>query len=288
MFRTSIPSAATAFLLLVTGTGACRQNAQQTQAYMDEARVLLNQSRLEEAQAMSELSVEQTPTPRRDALELLAQIYRAQATHQIENGQWEEGCQRTLAAASIEPGRARQLRDYLEALEHCQNANLTTAQLADVAEKASHTDPTSVSARRQAANLWDEAGELDRSVPHYLWLWEADRSQTQVGLRLGTVYATLERFDDAQVILQRVLESDPANVQAALNLAEALEGTGQHQGAYMTYEKLLKDFPENAGILLRFAGFLERRGDGSSADALRRRASQAMPGVEKRNLRPLR
>ena len=75
---------------------------------------------------------------------------------------------------------------------------------------------------------------------------------------LGRLYVQTGAFDKAVPLLQRVVESQPALVDAAILLSTAQEGAGQSAGAIATLEKVLGENPGSFRAQLRMAEIYEQ------------------------------
>ncbi|MBA2663960.1 MAG: tetratricopeptide repeat protein [Bradymonadaceae bacterium] len=266
---------------------SCNHGKDQSKAYLEDAQEAIRDARWDEAKVMAELALEDHED-HREAREILAHIHRGQAEVAREAGELSIAYQHHADAGAAEPSRMLRAKDYLAAVTLGMEIGRPADELAPLAEQSTMADPTSLSAHLLAAQLWEDTTEPERAIDHYLWAWAADPGQLQTGLRLGILYLGAQRFWDAAGVLGQILESDPQNVQAAVNRADALEQVRDPHGARQVYEDILTHYPDNSAILFRYAGFLERQGELRSSERMRDKARDTMPGVERRQLRELR
>jgi len=112
--------------------------------------------------------------------------------------------------------------------------------------------------------------------------------QTEDYRRLGFVFATAGRHDQAVSYLHQFMRSTPTDPLARLKLATSLEALGKHVSARQMYTSLTSDFPKNPVIYLRLAAYCTRQRDTYCADDARRTANE-LRGIQRQNrsLRPL-
>jgi tetratricopeptide (TPR) repeat protein len=72
----------------------------------------------------------------------------------------------------------------------------------------------------------------------------------------GKTEARMGQFRDAIASYTHAIELDPANVEAALGLADAQYAAGQNRAAVDVYERALKNFPKDARTPLQYATML--------------------------------
>ncbi len=251
-----------------------------------DARVALDAGNLQVARAKAE-SVHREDPERKDARAILASVHRELATRNETAGELERAHNAYVRAGELEPRRAMRAQDWWKAYESGRNAGLESRRLGPYLESSLEADPSSAEIHAVAAEHFDLEGDLKAAARHYLWLWEADRTALNIGLRLGGIYSELEEWEDAEAVFRRVLEADPGNVQAKLRLADAYENQRRDKSAREIYLALVEEYPDNAMILFRYADFLEQQGDRERAAAVRAQARGELPGVERREMREL-
>lgn len=275
-----------ALLVATLALTSCVTPQEKAHQHLVAAKTALEAGKLEEARMHAETVREAMPDEP-DAKKVLAGVYRALARQAEEEGALEKAHGNYLRAAELEPYREKKAQDWFDAWRNGRDAGLETAELSTHLVQSLDANPSNLEVRRAAATTFDELNQPNDAITHYLWLWEADRSDVPVGLRLGALYLVLKEFGDAEAIFRRILEADPTNVQAKLQLADVYEGMGRSSRARAIYRDLEEEFPENAMILFRYADFLDRTGDAEYAERVRARARGELPGVKRREMREL-
>lgn len=272
---------------LLVLTAGCATGGSTAMDYRTDARRALEAGHLQEAGAMAELARERAaedPATRR----LLARIERADARRAAGAGDLDRAFEGYREAAELTPDATRRIDDLEAAVRIGDKAGMRPSELAPLAQTIVEARPDSAQARRRAARLWDDAGEADKALPSYRWLWKRNPEDIQIGNRLGALLKQRDRLDAAAEVYRAVLQYDDTNVQASINLAAILTEQDQTQQARALFERLLKAYPDKPSILLRYARFLARQGETERARALKKRAYEKMPGVEEREMRNLR
>ncbi len=98
----------------------------------------------------------------------------------------------------------------------------------------------SASLHARAARMAEQLGELDRAILEYNYSLKADASQPEILRRLGRLRADRGELDRAIRAFRRLLEILPEDVDAALDLASALEDSGRPGEALGVFEAALK------------------------------------------------
>ena len=221
------------------------------------------------------------------AIDLEFPYQQALSSLQAEtNGDLPTAMEALRHAIVAEPSRALRCPDALAAAVIAARLQDNESRL-EFVSTAVQSNPSSVEARTAAAAAYDEAGDGPQAIPHYLWLWEADHSKPQYGLRLAALYAAGERHRDASMVYSQVLEIDSGNVQAAFGRIESLTKIDRFDEAERVFKSLLDLYPHNPAVLYRWADFLESRGRQSEADKVRKGAEKKLPGVKRRRMRKL-
>lgn len=218
---------------------------------------------------------------------VLAAVHRALGERAVAKGEYGRASDAYLRAAEREPLRRQRAADYLNAFETARDAGRELGPSAQLLARSVESEPNNMEVRLEAATAFDELGQPAVAVEHYLYLWEADRTKVPIGIRLGAMYLAIGAHDDAEAVFRRVMEQDPVNVQAQLQLADLHERAGNTVRARSLYQDLADQHPKNAAILFRFADFLERTNEDAEAERVRERAEAELPGVERRKMRTL-
>lgn len=254
--------------------------------YLDDARRAMEASRLDEAKTYVDMAEEKGARSRSAAV-TYADIERKLAERALEREEFEKAFRHYTEAGDRDPRRKKQAAAYIRAVEVGQKGGLSADKLAPIARRAVDANPSSARAHRLNGQLWDEAGEADKAIRSYLWLWQADHSRADVGRRLAALYRQVGRLGDAAAILRQLIEAQSESAQATLNLAQIYAEMGDIERARALFEQLIADHPDKPGILLRYARFLAGRGETERARELKKKAYEQMPGVDKRKMREL-
>lgn len=246
----------------------------------------LEAGELDIARNYAESAVRATPEDA-EARKVLAAVHRAIGERAAVSGAFGRACDAYVRAAEREPFRRQRAQDYRQAYDNALLAGRERATAAEYLVASLDAEPNNLEVRRLAAHAYDELGQAQRAIEHYLYVWEADRSEIGIGLRLGLLYGATGASRDAEAVFRRVLEREPGNVPAHLHLADLYERAGQSGRARTLYETLIEAHPNNPSVLLRYADFLERTGDARAASRARSDAEALMPGVDRRKMRKL-
>lgn len=267
-------------LLLLTSCGATVKEP------LRESQQAMQEERFDDATSFAEIAFERNPQ-QREVRVAFARALRTHSEAQLENGSLEEAYELRLRAAEVEPKRTKRAGDWERAAELARDLGNLEDALAAL-QKSLEADSTNIEIRRKAAQTADEMGKIEPAVHHYLWLWETDRSAHRIGLRLANLYLELEQPADAEAVYARVLDTAPDNVQAALGRIDALERLGKNDALDKLWNRLVQEHSNNPGILIRYADYLDKKGRTEAAQRWRARARDALPGVERRDMRRLR
>ena len=218
----------------------------------------------------------------------MAAVHRALAAKAQTEGQLARASDAYLRAAEREPYRKQRAEDYEHAYECAKDAGRDHATSAQMLLQAVEATPDDVELRATVATIFDELGQANVAIEHYLWVWEADRTRIPIGMRLALLYRATGSESDAEAVFRRVIEADPDNAQAKLLLAEVYEESRRISLARSIYTDLVERYPDNPMVKLRYAAFLQRVGDDRAARKIADDAKDELPGVDKREMRKLR
>ena len=270
------------------GLTACSTSSQGAgDEYLAQAQEAQQEDQIAEARVYAELALEEGRREA-EARRMLAELARARGEDRTERGDHQGALEAYLKAADYETSPERRGQDLVDALQAAQQAQLPMEERLQLVHRALEDRPHDHELRRKIAHVAEDRGDDATAAEQYLWLFSADPEDIQSGLRLGIIYMALDRPGDAASILQQVYDRQPDNVQAAINLANAYATLRYDEEAAQLFESLLEQFPEHPAVLRHYADFEERRGHHARARQLRQQAQQASPGVEQREMRPLR
>lgn len=272
-------------LVTVALVGAC-QSGPTAAEHLQHAERALADGRLGQARSHVDRAEKQGSSERSTRI-LRADLERRIADQALDREHTEKAYRHFQRAAELEKRRLSRAQSYLQAARLADDMNREPAHIAEIAQQAVDANPALAEARRLAGQMWDEAGQYDRAIQSYLWLWQADHSRLDVGRRLATLYQRRDRPDDALAILQQLRRANPDNPRIALKIAKLYADTGRPGQASDLFERIVQDHPDEPGFLLQYARFLERRGESERAREVKRRAYDKMPGVDRREMREL-
>ncbi|MFW6053668.1 MAG: tetratricopeptide repeat protein [Persicimonas sp.] len=265
--------------------------------YLEDARTKLDANKYTEARALIELAEDEFEDDQRDdgarpedkltAL-LKAELERGVAKDARDSGELDRAYEHFKKAAEHEPIPETRFEDLMAAIEAGRAVGILPADLAPMASQAVELKTNSRPAQQAAAKLWDDAGQADRALPYYQWLYKVDPDDNAVAVRLGNIYLSEVQLSNARRIFEKLLADEPDHVIAALKLADIYARLDSHDKARDVYEELVEAHPKRAGVLMRYANYLDKRGEKSRAKELRQRARDARPSVKKREMRELR
>ncbi len=267
---------------------ACSTSSQhESDRYIEKAQRAHEADRVAEARTFARLALEDGRRAS-EAREILAALSRARADKLTSEGEYLSAHDAYLEAADYESTPSRRGQDRVNALQAGDRAGLADDTLMELALVALQDLPRDIELRSDIARRAEDRGAHELAIDQYLWLFSAQPENTGVGLRLGILYLNQDRPNDAVSVLQRVYELEPNNVQAALNLAAGYTELLLYREAAEIFQQLQQRFPEHPAVLRRHADFEEARGRHHRARELRQKAGDASPGIEQREMRPLR
>lgn len=278
---------ATLFCLLTVLVG-CQSGPQPGDLYLRDAHMARDADQRTEAKTLATLAIEDG---RREgeARELLALIHREEAREAEAAEEHQEAYDAYRKAANVELNPSRRSRDLHGALRAADHLHLSPSALSELLLLTLELDTQNLDLHRRVAFIADEQGDLELAAYHYLWVVAADSTDQRSTLRLGMTYLSMERHREAAAMLRRVVDAQPDNVPAAMNLIAALTPLNRVAEIREIFQDLQQRFPAQPMILRRFADFEEAQGYPGRAARLRQQATEAAPAIEEREeMRPLR
>jgi tetratricopeptide (TPR) repeat protein len=201
------------------------------------------------------------------------------ARHLESIGRVDEAIKAHERAIALDPGSA-ELRAELAGLYARQDNALDAVANA---EAALARDATNQEANRILGTIYAAYAERRLSLrkgddpatypARAIAALEKARGEGDIGLDLvlGRLYVQARAFEKAVPLLSRVVESQPALVDAAILLSTAQEGAGQTEQAVETLQRVLTDNPGSFRAQMRLAEVYEQDEQWSpAADALAR------------------
>jgi tetratricopeptide (TPR) repeat protein len=196
-------------------------------------------------------------------------IYYASAL--IKNNQPEKALLQLRAA--FDNGEKNALAFALLGLAE-ERTNRPDEAFADYAQ-AIALDGTSATALEGRARLYEKRGALDKAIADYSTSYRTQPSR-EVALRLASLYTRAGQPQAAIGIYRSLLIEKPDDVDARMEMAQAMKDNGQTEEAAREIEKLLTLQPANAKLLVA-AGDINLKDDPEKAALYYQRAVQAEP-----------
>ncbi len=275
-------------LLLLFILAACSSSpTTDDESYVEQARTAKEAEEITEAHSLAQKAIDESRRTG-EARRIMAQVLRIRAAEELEAGEAAKAHATYLQAAEQEPTTRRRGHDLSAALEAGIEAGVDDGDLLALAERAIEAAPQKLELRREAARLAEDTGDDASAATHYQWVLSAEPDDMGAALRLGIIYLALDRPSDAAAVLEVIYDREPENIQAALNLAEAYTEAHRYHEAAELFEAMLQLVPDHPGVLRQYANLEQARGNHSRARQLRQQASDASPGIEEREMRPLR
>ena len=132
---------------------------------------------------------------------------------------------------------------------------------ADVLDQAVALEPGDPGFRRQLAGALVAAGRAEAA----LRLLEAGNPGPEGRLLLADAYMAIKNFDAAEKECRAVLETEPANKDARVKLANVLSWKGDYPQSRKLFEELIREFPADPELPVRVAQVALWSGDYSTA-----------------------
>lgn len=261
--------------------------SEQADDYLRDARAELKNDNFSAARAMLELA-EQEGAAEAKTRALSAELERARADEAEAAGDFDQAHQRLIRAAEQAEDRELATQDLLRAIDLGEQIGMMSQELAPIASRAAELTVQSAPAQRAAARLWDDAGEPDRALPYYQWLYKTDPENIATTNRMATLMLNQGNIIGARRIFEQVHQAHPDHAVVALKLADIYEKTAKYVSAERIYRDLLEKNPENPSVLDRYIKFLKSRGEYDRARTIEAQMRQNEPPVERRKMRPLR
>lgn len=203
-----------------------------------------------------------------------------------------------LRQAQDDPATKARAQLLLAELLFAEDGDAQSA--APLADAAAQAQPTDTAALLLAGRIQEALGQRALARAHYENAAKANPTLVDAHERLGSL--ALADLSEAQAAKNTEAVKDAAlralsafkeartlagdKLHYALGESQALEATGDAQGAEAALKRMLALSPDAPGPHMMLAAFYERRGDKAKAAAERKKAGQA-PEPPKRNLRPL-
>jgi tetratricopeptide (TPR) repeat protein len=186
----------------------------------------------------------------------------------VQSGRMEEGLALCRAAAALPADNALPAQNLGYVL--LEYGRIDEAM--QVLEQALERTPNAPFLSLLVGRAWDELGEVAEARN---WLWRAvqlDESLLEARVRIADLEADLDNHEAALEILESVLTSDPARVDALVGKARARLSLGDVEGSVADHREAIRLHPESAALHAALGRTLASAGDVEGAVACQREA----------------
>src|SRR5262249_21947395 len=123
-----------------------------------------------------------------------------------------------------------------------------TAHALENYDLAISRNPVSLTAFRQAANVAEANGELERALSYWMQAKKLEPDNPEVLLGFGRVCLKMDLLDDAEAALDRAAKAKPEDSAYQYVLASAKVGKKEFEAAQSILEKLIEKYPQDARL----------------------------------------
>lgn len=186
----------------------------------------------------------------------------------VQAGRMEEGLELCRAAAALPTDNTLPAQNLGYVL--LEFGRLDEAM--EVLEQALERAPNAPQLSLLVGRAWDELGEVAEARN---WLWRAiqlDESLLEARVRIADLEADLDNHEAALEILESVLTSDPARIDALVGKARARLSLGDVDGSVADHREAIRLHPESAVLHAALGRTLASAGDVEGAVACQREA----------------
>jgi tetratricopeptide (TPR) repeat protein len=145
--------------------------------------------------------------------------------------QIEAGSEIAPVAADAQQGAAQVLFNLGAALSTDEGPEQPAAYLA----LAGFLDPALTEVKRQLGRVYAAAGRCEDAIPIFEAIPADNILRHDADMQIGTCLATLDRTDEAVAYLQRAVESNPGDVEAATELGNVYRWAERYPEAAVAY-----------------------------------------------------
>jgi protein O-GlcNAc transferase len=129
-------------------------------------------------------------------------------------------------------------------------------------------------AQEQAHSKSDEKMDLSKKIEEYKQKLESDPDNVKLLSNLGAIYASLNKFDEAHELFNKILELDPKNFDGLNNIGVIYSQMGKLEEAISKLEIAVKLYPDKAKVWNNLSEAYRRAGKYHQANVARMRAIQ--------------
>jgi len=127
-------------------------------------------------------------------------------------------------------------------------------------------DGSNAQAIRQLGLAYYQLGQMAQSFRFLLKAQEIEPDNTDIALKLATIYLLAEKPENARATADRILEKDPKNLEALILAGGAARTAAEVEAAIRRLEALKADFDGQARYHLALANLYGRKGDQVAAE----------------------
>lgn len=143
------------------------------------------------------------------------------------------------------------------------------------------------------ASLWLNLGSFkqssvsDRQIRKYERILQSDPNNFDASINLANLRIQLGQPDQAIPVMEKLVQQKPGNIDLQLTLAQLYKLTDQKQKAEIAYDQVLAQQKNNLAALVNKAVLRSQQGDNQTAKKLLAQAEKAAPAKLKENIRAI-
>jgi tetratricopeptide (TPR) repeat protein len=143
------------------------------------------------------------------------------------------------------------------------------------------------------ASLWLNLGSFkqpsvtDRRIREYERILQSEPNNFDASLNLANLRIQLGQPDRAIPVMEKLVQQKPGNIDLQLTLAQLYKLTDQKQKAEIAYDQVLAQQKNNLAALVNKAVLRSQQGDNQTAKKLLAQAEKAAPAKLKENVRAI-
>jgi FkbM family methyltransferase len=127
-------------------------------------------------------------------------------------------------------------------------------------QKANAIDPKSASVAYRIGEIYSDQGDRNKAYELYDIATQIDKEYTEAWLAMAQVERQRKHYAEAEECIYEVLNQNPKNLAARVELGEHFKHTGNYEKAISLYEKLVQQYPKMGEIRINYALCLQELG----------------------------
>ncbi|MGM0459048.1 MAG: tetratricopeptide repeat protein, partial [Bacteroidota bacterium] len=127
-------------------------------------------------------------------------------------------------------------------------------------QKANALDPKSASVAYRIGEIYNDQGDMNKAFELYDIATQIDDEYTEAWLAKAQVERHRKNYAEAEECIYNILNNNPKNLAARVELAEHFKHIGNYEKAIELYEKLVPEYPKSGGIRINYALCLQELG----------------------------